>query len=400
MRILIFTWQDLGIRDVCEALEKLGCEYKCVSSEHLRERVSPEFDRLFEQEFDAGRYDGVFTFNFSPVLSHCCNRRGVPYISFVYDSPLVQLYSTALINPCNYIFLFDKEQYLEMNRAQIPTAYYAPLAVNTERIAGQLQKLDSPEEGNTGRTIRQSYSCDVSFLGSMYNEKNNFFDRLTNLPPYAKGYLDAVMAAQRQVSGQWFVEELLTPELIEAMQQSLAPARVTVNPDGIETVPWLFANVFIARKIAALERRELLEAVSQQFETWVYTPNPTPELPRVRNRGPVDYYRYMPYVFACSRINLNITLRSIRSAIPLRAMDIMGAGGFLLSNYQAEFFDLFVPGEDMAVYYSKEDLVQKCGYYLKHEAERRQMAANAYGKVREKHTFEVRMKEILTVVFG
>ncbi|MCI8465841.1 MAG: glycosyltransferase [Lachnospiraceae bacterium] len=400
MNILIFTWKDLGIPDVCEALDKLGCSWNCVSSEHLRERVSAEFDQLFERTFEEGHYDAVFTFNFSPVLSNNCNRRNVPYLAFVYDSPLIQLYSVSLINPCNHIFLFDKILYQEFVQAQIPTVHYAPLAVNTERIARQLENLDCVEETEGGKTVRESYTCDVSFLGSMYNETPDFFGRLKNLPSYVQGYLDAAMAAQRQVCGHWFIEELLTPDIIEAMQNSLAPARVRPNPDGVETVSWIFANVFLARKMAAVERKELLTAASEQFETWIYTPGPTPELPRVKNRGPVDYYQYMPFVFACSRINLNTTLRSIRSAVPLRAMDIMGAGGFLLSNYQSEFYDLFVPGEDMEIFYSTEDMVQKCDYYLKHDAKRRQIAANGYGKVKEKHTFEVRMKEILSEVFN
>ncbi|MCI8513229.1 MAG: glycosyltransferase [Lachnospiraceae bacterium] len=400
MNILIFTWQDLGIKDVCEALDKTGDTYRCVTSEYLRERVSPEFDSLFERVFDEGRYDCVFTFNFSPVLSHNCNRRNIPYIAVVYDSPLVQLYSCALINPCNYIFVFDKTLYQELKQGQISTVYYAPLAVNTERIARQLKCLDAPAEDGQGETIRRSYTCDVSFLGSLYQETHNFFDRLENLSPYVKGYLDAVMAAQKAVCGQWFVEELLTPEIVDAMQKSLAPAKVVPNPDGVETVSWIFANVFLARKIAATERQELLAAASEHFDTWLYTPGTTSMLPRVRNRGPVDYYRYMPFVFACSRINLNITLRSIRSAIPLRAMDIMGAGGFLLSNYQSEFYDFFVPGEDMEIFYSKEDMLQKCRYYLSHDAERRQIAANGHGKVKEKHTFEIRLKEIFSIVFG
>lgn len=107
----------------------------------------------------------------------------------------------------------------------------------------------------------------------------------------------------------------------------------------------------------------------------------------------------MPYVFNNSRINLNISLRSIRSEIPLRAMDIMGCNGFLLSNYQADFYDFFVPGEDMAVFESKEDLINKCDYYLEHDNERRQIAANGFGKVNEFHTYKVRLKEIFDVVF-
>ena len=38
-------------------------------------------------------------------------------------------------------------------------------------------------------------------------------------------------------------------------------------------------------------------------------------------------------MFANSKVNLNITLRNIKTGIPLRALDIMGAGGFLLTNY-------------------------------------------------------------------
>ena len=34
---------------------------------------------------------------------------------------------------------------------------------------------------------------------------------------------------------------------------------------------------------------------------------------------------------------------ALKSGIPLRCMDICGAGGFLLSNYQADLYDVFVP---------------------------------------------------------
>lgn len=44
--------------------------------------------------------------------------------------------------------------------------------------------------------------------------------------------------------------------------------------------------------------------------------------------------------------------------------------------------------------------IYKCDYYLKHDNERRQIAANGYGKVKEFHTYEVRLKEIFEVVFS
>lgn len=53
----------------------------------------------------------------------------------------------------------------------------------------------------------------------------------------------------------------------------------------------LFAHYVIARKIANLERTALLKAVSEHFNTKLYTPNPTPELSQIHNMGSVDYQR-------------------------------------------------------------------------------------------------------------
>ena len=39
--------------------------------------------------------------------------------------------------------------------------------------------------------------------------------------------------------------------------------------------------------------------------------------------------------------------------------DVLGAGGFLLSNFQAETPRFFKDGEDMVSYYSLEDLVER-----------------------------------------
>lgn len=62
-------------------------------------------------------------------------------------------------------------------------------------------------------------------------------------------------------------------------------------------------------------------------------------------------------------------------------MDIMGSGGFLLSNYQEDFLDDFVPGEDFVFYESEDDFVHKIDYYLAHDNERRQIIANCSGKM-------------------
>jgi spore maturation protein CgeB len=106
----------------------------------------------------------------------------------------------------------------------------------------------------------------------------------------------------------------------------------------------------------------------------------------------------MPYVFKLSKINLNITLRSIQHAIPLRVYDILGAGGFLLSNYQVDLARHFTPDEDFVYYEDRKDLLNKIDYYLKHDDERMAIAQNAHNKIKEAHTFDVRVKQIIDIV--
>ena len=167
------------------------------------------------------------------------------------------------------------------------------------------------------------------------------------------------------------------------------------NPDGVESREYLYAQYVINRKITGLERDELLRAVTQQFRFDLFTPNRNYALPNLTNHGTVDYYQQMPLVFKQSRVNLNISLRSIKSGIPLRAFDIMGSGGFLLSNFQADYLDEFVPGEDFDYYESKEDLMHKLNYYLSHEEERMAIARNGHDKIADGHTFRHRVREML-----
>ena len=130
------------------------------------------------------------------------------YISYVYDSPLVTLYSYTLINSCNYVFLFDKATYLEFHNAGIPTVYYLPLAANVSRLSA----MKCPD------ALLPQVSSDVSFVGSLYNEEHNLFEQLNGLSDYTRGYLDSIMLAQQNVYGYFFLEDLLTPPILENLQ--------------------------------------------------------------------------------------------------------------------------------------------------------------------------------------
>jgi len=382
MNILIFEHKTFGIEDVKESLGFLGHSYKVLETEDLPLYESENIDALFNEELSKASYDAVFTFNFSPTVSENCKKHGLPYISYVYDSPQVLLYSYMLINPCNKVYIFDKAMYEDFKKSGIGTVYYMPLAVNQRRLSKQTDSFLNKNE----------FMSDVTFVGSMYNEAHNLYDRLDTISKYTKGYLEGIMDAQLKVYGDFFIEKLLTPEILEDLQNS-----VPYVPDRKSAVKpeYVYANYFIGRKLTNIERTTLLSEVSNKFKVDLYTKLSTPDLKNVNNHGPIDYYDKMPEIFAKSKINLNITLRSIRSGIPLRAMDILGCGGFLLSNYQADFFDFFNPGEDLVLYDSKDDLLDKCDYYLKHDEERIKIARSGMERVRNEYNYDIILGEML-----
>ena len=119
---------------------------------------------------------------------------------------------------------------------------------------------------------------------------------------------------------------------------------------------------------------------------------------RVTKKGPVDYWRKMPEVFAKSRINLNFTIPNIKTGLPLRIFDVLGAGGFLLTNFQPELPQYFENGKDLVWFTNQSELVEKAGYYLDHEEERKQIARNGQEKVRRFHTYLQRIGGMLDLI--
>jgi len=340
----------------------------------------------------------VISFNFFRSVAMACKACKIKYVSWVYDSPSVQLYSDAAKYDTSFIFHFDQFEVEKLQSLGVNNIYYLPLAADVDFYDGM-------KFSNLDETKKAHYTSDVAFVGSMYTEKKqSLYSHFDELDEYTKGYIDGIIKAQQMVYGLNFMEEAIDESLLEKLQ-SVAP--MGINPGGFETLPWVYSDYFFARKLAAKERFEILKMISedminpvnnQKINVKLYTHEDTPELSNVNNMGPVDYYNHSPYVFKGSKINLNISLRSIRSGIPQRAMDIMGCGGFLLTNYQPDMMELFVPDEDFVYFENKDDLREKIAYYLAHEEERKQIALNGYRKVKEYHQLDQRLDEIWKVV--
>lgn len=395
MHILMYRWKAYNYRDIEQTFLLLGHTVDNIEQELGSYDVSPEFERVIEEKIRGTHYDMVFTVNYFPLISNVCERTGVKYISWTCDNPLISMYHESVFHACNYIFTFDKTNYLEFRGMGVKHIWYLPLAVDTERMDAL---LGAPEEAGRWKAAQdpemRKYRGDVAFVGSLY--ERNSYDKIKNrLPEYLRGYFDAVMEAQLNISGANIVEPMLTTNILEQLQEYF---QLEKSEGSFSDLGLIFQTTVLGFKIAEIERRRALIELSKHYKVNVYSNSDVSDLLRIQYCGSVDYWSEMPKVFRMSKINLNFTIPNIKSGIPLRIWDVLGCGGFLLTNYQAEIPYYFKEGEDLVCFDSLEDLCEKVGYYLEHEEERKRIAWNGYRKVREKHSYIERIHTILDTV--
>lgn len=367
-------------------------------------------------------YDAVFSVNYFPIISDICEQffhSKVKYICWTCDSPLSTMYHQSIFNECNYIFIFDRFCYMEF-KERGANVYYLPLAAATRRAddvikkwqtdmkqkKGLLDASDAPgnnaatcadddtEYKSPGGDTAGDFLYDVSFIGSMYR-KNSYDEIKDMLPDYVRGYFDALMKLQMEIYGENYIDGMLTAEIMYELNKHF---RIEKSERSFSNISLIFSTTVLGFKIAQLERYKLLGALSKYFDVSVFTDDENADFVLAHNMGPVRYWDESPIVFHTSKINLNFTIRNIRSGIPLRVWDILSAGGFCITNFQPELVMYFKNGEDLVWFEDEADLVKKVRYYLRHEDERRRIALNGQKKVRELHNYDARLQVIEDVV--
>ena len=269
--------------------------------------------------------------------------------------------------------------------AENPTGiFYLPLAANVSRIDALISDI-LPED-------RSRFGADVSFVGSLYTEKCPY-NRYKDDGSYLKGFLDGLIEAQLKVYGYNFLEECITDDMVKEFQKKVPfyqfPEKAVHNEKAV------MAHLYLGNKVTEQERLRLLNSISSQFKLALYTGSDTSVLPKAEMRGLARTMTEMPKIFHLSKINLNFTSKPIRTGLPLRIWDILSAGGFVLTNYQSEIPDYFEIGKDLETFSCEEELLYKIRYYLMHEEERSAIARNGYEKTKQRHSLQVRIKEML-----
>jgi spore maturation protein CgeB len=128
----------------------------------------------------------------------------------------------------------------------------------------------------------------------------------------------------------------------------------------------------------------------------------------------------MVSTFAESRVNLNLTNASNDPRVPRlvrgvcnriyppalrwfgggleqikgRTFEIPACGGFQLSGWADDIESYFEPDEEIVLFHSVDELIEKAGRYLRDEQRRAAIAEAGYRRTLAEHTYERRFREI------
>ncbi len=388
MEILFYRYNSICEPDILQVFTDFGITVHVEEQEMHNKSITPRECAGKVAEWILQKpLSFVFSINFFPAISYTCEKLKVPYVCWSVDSPVPEIFSNALKNRYNRIFLFDRAQYEFFSPVNPDCIYHLPLASNVKRW----------EQIVLGMTDTDfiTYGADLSFVGSLYTEKCKY-DRLS-LSPHTRGFVDGLMEAQLKVFGCNFIPESLTEEVIREIADA-DPDFYKSEDAYTDMSRYLVAHQYIGMKLAAVERARTLRFLSEQFPLALYTRSDASKLPKADCRGGVSTLTEMPKVFHASRINLNITMRPIESGLSLRVWDVLGCGGFLMTNYQAELPEYFEIGKDLEAYESLPELSEKIRYYLSHEEERLEIAIRGYEKAAKYHSYETRLAQMIKIL--
>lgn len=385
MKVLICEFGGLGEEFIEKFFQKRDYQVSVIKNPTKNFDYDQNFFEKFLEKIKQELPDIVFSFNFMPIVSKVCQIYGIIYICWVYDCPEMHLYSEAITNSVNRIFLFDRVQYQRFYEMSPNTIFHMPLATNP---------LSLKDMKSISINDHKEYDNEICFMGSLYTEATRKYYDIKQLPEYWQGYIQGIVEAQLNVFGYNFIADSLSDEQVQELKSYL---KFELVDDYTASDREIIADQYIGWMCSALDRKRTIQHIAKEHQVALYTVSDTKDYYNIDNRGVADSLTMMPKIFHCSKINLNITSKTIQSGISLRVLDVLGCKGFLITNYQPEIVEYFEDGKDLVVYEDLDDLTDKINYYLEHEDERKQIAENGYQKVCEYFTYDKVLDEILTL---
>jgi hypothetical protein len=181
-------------------------------------------------------------------------------------------------------------------------------------------------------------------------------------------------------------------------------------PSRRPIIDWLTAKQIYRARINGTSlylRGNIISSIADNFDVDVIGGDPSYinnkastrqlEHARVNLHTPDKNHKDTDRIYAESKININITSIQFDSAIVNRVLDVAAAGGFLLTDWKDGLREITSVYE-LISHRTMDELKNKIDYYLTHDAERLEIAAQLHRDVKQKCTYDLTTESILDVV--
>ena len=387
MKVIYYDSKEINLNNIIWGLLQLNID---VSRSDLRVTLNmPIDDEISYIKNELKKYTIAITQDFSVNVAIACHELNIPYVSWIYDSPQVALYTDYALYDTNFVFAFDKVQVNRLKEYGIPHIYHMPLAANIAYSSGI--KV-------TDEDIRK-YRADVSFVGQLYRHgyMNSFLPQLPS-----ETFNELTDSAEKRAL-KWGKNTNIFNSISDEATDIIASLMDQGDFNYFHMDKKFSEEVLLlAPLIAQKERETLLKLAGEKYRTSLYTKDSDLEYAQVHLRGVKSYGKIsdeIPYkVYYSTKLNLNITLRSIETGAPQRVFDIMSVGGTVISNYQDELTELFEPDKEIILFESPEEFIEKASYYLDHSSAREKVGIAGYLKVKEKYDYPIALTKMFETV--
>lgn len=152
------------------------------------------------------------------------------------------------------------------------------------------------------------------------------------------------------------------------------------------------------------EREELIKELAQFFKIYVWggswwrahSLKNNKNIYLHNNRANLEEYSR---IISHSKVCLNFLTQENRDQTNLRNFELQACMGFQLCNRTDQIRTIFDEDKEICLFSAKQELIEKCRYYINHDDERLMVARKGYERITQnQHTFVSRCQKVLSVI--
>ncbi len=366
--VILQTFQEAGlVVNIVELPQKL-----LLSEEEnhkickKQEEIKNDGDDCFIEQIRISGGDIVFSINFFSVVSDFCEKEKIPYCSWILQLPNFDLYTSAVRNTCNYLGVCDSYLVEKLWQIGVSKAFFLPNAV----------ELNKPESIPVER--------EVCFIAKQPEDILN----TTGMSVYGKGYLDAVLHAQRVLYGAYILENGL---LSRVQQEFLAN-----HPISTDIIPQM-QKLFIADYYFAPVCTRIQQTIFLQNFASIMTIYSNGDFANCESekRPFIEDETERRKVYAGKEFSLVLAPHALHNGIPRETLEVIAAGGFPVVGFQRDYAYFFKKDENLVYFTNPAEFSQAIVRYGNSIEERERVKEAAYQVLLEGHTYQHRIITML-----